>query len=258
MLSYPYLIQTFAEGGYLLTFPDFPEMTVVGEDGDDIPAEAELALADALAARRRVGAPVPPAAEHSGERVVLLSICTVAAPAISRKDGESQPPPTVFLVEKLLPGVLPFWGLQMHLLPPPETQADYWHETVRCIIDSPLMMFDLTGADPSICYELGLRYMSGKPLIAFVAKGLESDVPTSLRHIAPIVYAEDEPRAAEAEVHYRLDRIRNLRSTAGCPLFEVLPDIEVMIGQHEPDGTSKNILHSGKAPVQNVTSRQTA
>jgi hypothetical protein len=172
--------------------------------------------------------------ESNETQSVQLAVCSVVVPIMPPTEGGlATPSPCDFLVKDLLPKIFRERGLHMHLLDPPETRVEYVTETLQCILESPLMMFDLTWADPAICTELGLRYMSGRPFIAFVAKSRQTDVPMTLRHIKPIAYADNELREAEAEVHTRLDNIRKPQSVEGRPLFRVLPGGKVVVAGHE-------------------------
>jgi hypothetical protein len=98
------------------------------------------------------------------------------------------------------------------------------------LLAADLMVFDLTGHDAQICFTAGLRYMTARPMICFIAEGMTA--PSCLAHVRPIPYARKRLREGEAELTRRLKLISERHWTEGRPFFEVLSpaDHKVRIG----------------------------
>ena len=58
MLAYPILVEN-DDGAFLVTCPDFPELTTFADSLDEVPARASDALEEAIAARMHDGADIP-------------------------------------------------------------------------------------------------------------------------------------------------------------------------------------------------------
>jgi hypothetical protein len=75
--------------------------------------------------------------------------------------------------------------LQKHILEPVLTKSEYnliradqhpkggiiTTQIINLIIDSPLVIADLTGSNPNVFYELAIRHASGEPYIQLIQKG---------------------------------------------------------------------------------------
>lgn len=101
------------------------------------------------------------------------------------------------------------------------------------LLAADLMVFDLSGHNPDICFTAGLRYMTARPMICFIAEGKAP--PHSLAHVRPIPYARERLREGEAELTRRLKLISDSDWIEGRPFFEVLAPTEhrVCIGDFE-------------------------
>jgi hypothetical protein len=69
-------------------------------------------------------------------------------------------------------------------------------QMVRHLLDAPLVIADLTGGNPNVYYELGLRHAVGKPYIQVIAKGEKP--PFDLGDTRTLSIDHDEPYQAEA------------------------------------------------------------
>lgn len=98
------------------------------------------------------------------------------------------------------------------------------------LLSADLMVFDLTGHNPDICFAAGLRYMTGRPMICFVGEG--RPIPSTLAHVQPIEYGRECLRDSEAEFTRRLHMVREGHLTAARPFFQVHSpkDHKVVIG----------------------------
>jgi len=45
------------------------------------------------------------------------------------------------------------------------------HRMIQLLLDAPLVIADLTGANPNVYYELAIRHAVGKPVLQLIAKG---------------------------------------------------------------------------------------
>ena len=73
MLAYPIALED-DDGTFLVTSPDFPELTTFGEDRDEAVARAVHALEEAIAARIHDRKDIPPPSQ--GETYALLPTLT--------------------------------------------------------------------------------------------------------------------------------------------------------------------------------------
>ncbi len=75
-LSYPVLLTSDPDGGFVVTFLDIPEAITQGEDGHDALTQASDALEEAIAGRIRRGDPIPVASSAPGLPRVTASLGT--------------------------------------------------------------------------------------------------------------------------------------------------------------------------------------
>jgi hypothetical protein len=80
------------------------------------------------------------------------------------------------------------------------------HEVIRLLVEAPLVIADLTGANPNVIYELAIRHAVGKPFVQIIAKGeripfYHADMRTVEIDIADALEARDQIKHAIAAVH---------------------------------------------------------
>jgi hypothetical protein len=79
------------------------------------------------------------------------------------------------------------------------------HRMIQLLVDAPLVVADLTGANPNVYYELAIRHAVGKPTIQIIAKGEPipfdiGDMRTIGVDMADQYAAEDLIRACAKEI----------------------------------------------------------
>jgi hypothetical protein len=77
-----------------------------------------------------------------------------------------------------------------------------------CVLESGIIVADLTGKNPNVFYEAGLADTLGKKII-FMSQSIE-DVPFDLRHRRVILYSVDYPGPEELRKNL-LKTIKNVR-----------------------------------------------
>ena len=138
--------------------------------------------------------------------------------------------PNDYLFGKIVQPVLRSMGYETeiaHHIGVPQTTLD---EVMRRLINVDLVVFDLTGAEPNICFEAGIRHMSGRPVAHFISQG--SMPPYDLAHTKPIVYDRKDAAthdAVKAQFIGLLTGIASDDDTSGRPLLRVLGGV-VCIG----------------------------
>jgi hypothetical protein len=68
-------------------------------------------------------------------------------------------------------------------------------QVIQYLLDAPLVIADLTGANPNVYYELALRHAVGKPYIQLIAKGEQP--PFDVRDVRTLHIDHNEPFLAE-------------------------------------------------------------
>jgi len=90
MVAYPAMLEREADGGFVVTFRDFPEAVTQGDDVDKALAAAMYMLGVALEFRIRYDEPWPvPSAAAAGERMIELPVLILAKLALMRRMHET-------------------------------------------------------------------------------------------------------------------------------------------------------------------------
>lgn len=145
--------------------------------------------------------------------VLPMRLCTVVVPG--------NDPTHTFLARDLVAHVATLYDYRVQVVTPPPARPPTYARQLEAILESELMVFDLSGANPSICFEVGLRYMSGLPMVCFIARG--EAPPPLLDHVGPIAYTTDATDFRAIE-HAFIDRLKDIAAddeVAGRPIFEV-------------------------------------
>ncbi len=104
-------------------------------------------------------------------------------------------------------------------------------DVVRFLLDAELTIFDITDPRPDICVDIGLRYASGRPMLTVTRD--ETTVPSSLKHLRPVVYyPADAPRNNTEtwdKLRTRLSGIDSGRRDAERPIFAMAGQ-QILIG----------------------------
>lgn len=145
--------------------------------------------------------------------ILPMKLCTVVLP------GDD--PCHRFLAYDLVEHAANLYQYRIQVVRPPSSRPPTYARQLEAVLESELMVFDISGANPNVCFEAGLRYMSGLPMICFIAKG--ETPPPLLDHVGLIAYTTDatEFRAIE---HALFDRLKDIAAgdEFSCrPIFEV-------------------------------------
>lgn len=123
------------------------------------------------------------------------------------------------LINRIVVPILKLFNYRSELVQSPSFRPPAYAHQLDDLLASRLTVADLTGADPNVCFEVGVRYLSGRPLVCFIREGMSP--PEVLAHLRPISYSPTDPHPAIREFADRLKRISEDHPTEGRPLFEV-------------------------------------
>lgn len=159
---------------------------------------------------------------------------TVIPPSVAGQSYECD-----FMADEIVLHVAKSFGYQVEKVVIADCPPANFARDLERLMAADLMAFDLSGSNPNVCVLAGLRYMTGRPMISFVANG--GAVPHLLAHTRAIPYVRDRLRECEAEFIRRLSRIDGGDWIEGRPFFEVLAPDEhrVRIGEFE---LTRNVL----------------
>lgn len=139
--------------------------------------------------------------------------------------------PSDHLVSGVLEPILPSFGYELrrasHIDNPHVSRA----KILRYLLDADLVVFDLSEPNADVAFDVGIRYLSGRPLLAMNRFG--SAPPCALTHLEPISYFPDNVQRTALETCRQLTRALHEMQTdphAGRPIFEYLGDPVVVGG----------------------------
>ena len=72
------------------------------------------------------------------------------------------------------------------------------HKMIQLLVEAPLVVADLTGANPNVYYELAIRHAVGKAIIQLIAKG--EKVPFDVGDMRTIAIDTSDPYEAEERI----------------------------------------------------------
>lgn len=117
-------------------------------------------------------------------------------------------------------------------------------QVIRHIIDSPLVIADLTEANPNVYYELAIRHVTRKPLVQMITK--ESKLPFDVNQMRTIHY-DLSLHGARQTVQSLLNQIRNVESKkeneVDTPISIALRHLS-LVGHSNPEAPSIANLHN--------------
>jgi len=96
------------------------------------------------------------------------------------------------------------------------------HRMIQLLVEAPLVIADLTGANPNVYYELAIRHAAGKPGIQLIAKG--EKIPFDIADMRTIVIDVAEQFAAE-------ERIKASAKEIDKPGYRVTTPISMALNQ---------------------------
>ncbi|KQX50814.1 MULTISPECIES: hypothetical protein [unclassified Streptomyces] len=115
------------------------------------------------------------------------------------------------------------------------------------VIESDLVIADVSGGNPNVMYELGLRHITGKPTIHI---GEAGQLPFDIASIRTIRYQRSRSRLADARKEIESALEAGLRDG-----FELLTPARVLRGIQEGDGPSSVPGEKGEGPGADDESR---
>jgi hypothetical protein len=96
------------------------------------------------------------------------------------------------------------------------------HRMIQLLVEAPLVVADLTGANPNVYYELAIRHAVHKPVIQIIAKG--EKIPFDIQDMRTLQI--DSNRQYEAE-----DLIRKTAQEIEKPGFQVSTPISMALNR---------------------------
>lgn len=172
---------------------------------------------------------------------LCIVVVPAAIPESSKTDSSYS---SSSLIQNVALPILKLFNYRIEVVPAPEFRPPSYVHHLDDLLSSRLVVADLTGADPNICFEVGIRYLSGRPLLCFIKDGEQP--PEALAHLRPISFAADNIHPSIKEFADRLKRIASDDATEGRPIFEVQCHGKgsVMIGDFRLDRQSLRELEA--------------
>jgi predicted nucleotide-binding protein len=129
-------------------------------------------------------------------------------------------------------------------------------QILRLVLEAPLAIADISGLNPNVMYELGVRHAAGKPVIQITGRGevipfdvagirtlivdlsvdsaakARQDLERMIAALAQDTATVDSPVAAATDVAV-FERIDERLGAAASPIFSVLKDLDSRLGSLE-------------------------
>jgi hypothetical protein len=90
------------------------------------------------------------------------------------------------------------------------------HRMIQLLFEAPLVVADLTGANPNVYYELAIRHAVGKPIIQLIAKG--EKIPFDIGDMRTIQIDTSEQYEAEDRIKASVQEIKKPGYVVTTPL----------------------------------------
>jgi hypothetical protein len=94
------------------------------------------------------------------------------------------------------------------------------HKMIQLLVEAPLVVADLTGANPNVYYELAIRHAAGKPAIQLIAKG--EKIPFDIGDMRTIGIDISDPYEVEEHIKASLAEIEKPGYTVTTPISMAL------------------------------------
>lgn len=184
--------------------------------------------------------------EHHGEgyremKLTSAEVCFVATP-IGAAASDVRTRSDRVLDQIIRPTVEPlgFKALRLDRLEAPGRLS---YQAIALALGSGLMVADLTGANPNVLYEVGIRHAAGKPCVQMIEVG--EDIPFDLADIRTVLVDSRSPEgiaAAVDDLSRHVVAAMSSSATSDAARLRDLLDIAVGFWWSDP-------LHSGPSGV---------
>ena len=97
------------------------------------------------------------------------------------------------------------------------------NQIIRHVVDTPLVIADLTGQNPNVFYELAIRHYIGKPLVQIINKG--EDIPFDIKLMRTIQVDHrdlDSVKKAKIEIKKQIQSLEKSSSILESPISVAL------------------------------------
>jgi hypothetical protein len=147
--------------------------------------------------------------------------------------GEVKSSPRTLIEDCLCP-ILHEHGYEIIPLSTTSSLSTVLGRNIQDIIDADLVVFDLCDATGDIFVLIGIRYLSGRPMVIFYPNNQPKVLPSSLMHARPIAYLRDDVKLTAAGTRELIRRLAILKEKPGdsiCrPIFGLFNENPLTIG----------------------------